>query len=206
MTGIILAGGRNSRMQGYNKAFLKYEEEFFIERQIKEMRKVCQNLIIVTNDPSSYDHFIKSDIICIPDVYKGHGPLSGFHAAFSNINTEYAWVVGCDYPMLSATAAEWMLSSLITSDYDAVIPVIGGMHQMLHGVYRPRRLLPLITERLYTCQYRLSGLLDQISWLGVDEFRWRETGIDLQFSVDVDTKEQYTALVKKRERRDSRES
>lgn len=201
LTGVILAGGRNSRMQGHNKAFLKYDDEFFFERQMKEMRKVCQQLIIVANDPSSYDHFIENDVICIPDIYTGHGPLSGFHAAFSNINTEYAWVVGCDYPNLSAPAAQWMLSRLISSHYDAVIPIIGGMHQMLHGVYRAQRMLPIISGRLETGQYRLSGLLDQISWLGMDEKEWREAGIGTEFSVDVDTREQYEALLSDHGRR-----
>lgn len=201
LTGIILAGGRNSRMQGQNKAFLMYKGEWFIERQMKEMRSICEHLIIVANDPYPYRQWIKNDTICVSDIYTGHGPLSGFHAAFSNVNTEYAWVVGCDYPMLSATAAKWMLSRLKTSDYDAVFPVVDGKHQMLHGVYRPERLLPLITERLDSRQYRLSGLLDNISWLGLDENDWRNVGIDLQFSVDVDTKEQYTALINEMERR-----
>lgn len=201
LTGIILAGGRNSRMQGHNKAFLRIEGEWFIERQMKVMRTICEQLIVVTNDPNAYSHLIKNDTTCVSDIYTGHGPLSGFHAAFSNVNTEYAWVVGCDYPLLSATAAKWMLSQLITSDDDAVIPVIGGRHQMLHGVYRPARLLPLITQKLDSQQYRLSGLLDEISWLGLDEKDWKSANIDPQFSVDVDTKEQYTALINETERR-----
>ncbi|WP_054958532.1 molybdenum cofactor guanylyltransferase [Paenibacillus dakarensis] len=198
MTGVILAGGRNSRMSGQNKAFLKMDGELFVERQIREMRKVCKQLIIIANDPFAYDFLINEDIICVPDIYTGHGPLSGFHAAFSNVDMEYAWVVGCDYPMLSAPAAQYMLSRLAAGQYDAVIPIVGGMHQMLHGVYRPKRLLPLITDRLETRQYRLSGLLDGISWRGLEEQEWHEQGIDTQFAEDVDTTEQYAALLNQR--------
>ena len=195
LTGIILAGGRNSRMNGRNKALLLYEGERFIERQIKAMRSVCTRLIIVTNDASSYTKWVKDDMIYIPDVYAGHGPLGGFHAGFLHVESEFAWVVGCDYPKLSASAALWMLSRLRASDYDAVLPVVDGKHQMLHGVYRPHRMLPSIIQRLESCQYRLSGLLDSMHWLGLGESDWLERGIDYHFTEDVDTEEQYTALL-----------
>ncbi|WP_314589335.1 molybdenum cofactor guanylyltransferase [Paenibacillus terrigena] len=199
LTGIILAGGRNSRMNGRNKALLIYEGEHFIERQINVMRSICTRLIIVTNDASYYKKWAKDDLIYIPDIYEGHGPLSGFHAAFVQLETEYAWVVGCDYPKLSASAALWMLSQLKTSDYDAVLPVVDGKHQMLHGVYRPHRMLPSIIQRLESHQYRLSGLLDSIHWLGLGESDWIEAGIAYHFIEDVDTPEQYIALLQERE-------
>jgi len=195
LTGIILGGGRNSRMNGRNKALLLYEGERFIERQIKVMRSICSRLIVVTNDASSYTKWAKDDMICIQDVYAGHGPLSGFHAGFLHVESEYAWVVGCDIPKLSATAASFMLSRLASSDYDAVLPVVDGKHQMLHGVYRPHRMLPSIIQRLESCQYRLSGLLDSMHWLGLGESDWNEAGIDYHFTEDVDTPEQYAALL-----------
>lgn len=194
LTGIILAGGRNSRMNGRNKALLIYEGERFIERQIKVMRSICTRLIIVTNDPSSYSLWAKGDIVSVPDLYVGHGPLSGLHAGFSHVESEFAWVVGCDYPKLSASAALWMLSQLKASDYDAVLPVVDGKHQMLHGVYRPHRMLPSIIQRLQSRQYRLSGLLDSIHWLGLGESDWIGKGIDYHFTEDVDTPEQYAEL------------
>lgn len=202
LTGIILAGGQNSRMHGMNKALLTYEGERFIERQTREMRTICEDVIVVTNDASVYTSWTKPDMIYIPDIYKGHGPLSGFHAAFSMVKTEFAWVVGCDIPKLSSAAAEKMLSLLAASDYGAVLPVVDGKHQMLHGVYRPQRMLPSIIERLESGQYRLSGLLDSIDWLGLRESDWLEAGFDIQFTEDVDTPMQYLDLLQEERRAD----
>ncbi|SET05754.1 molybdenum cofactor guanylyltransferase [Paenibacillus sp. NFR01] len=198
LTGVVLAGGRNSRMKGQNKAMLTYRGEPFIVRQVKEMRTVCSRIIVVTPEVSAYEKCLPSDILFVSDVYAGHGPLSGFHAAFTKVETEYAWVVGCDYPDISGQAASWMLSWFKDGDYDAVLPVIDGIHQMLHGIYRPQRLLPEITARLEMQQYRLSGLLDRIHWLGVCRDQLAAAQIETSFTVDIDTPEQYQDLLEGR--------
>lgn len=195
LTGIILAGGQNSRMKGRNKALLTYHGEHFIVRQVKEMRTLCSKIIIVTKDASLYEDCLPSGLIFLPDIYEGHGPLSGFHAAFVRVETDYAWVVGCDSPNISAPAASWMLTRFKEGDYDAVLPIINGKHQMLHGVYRPHLILPSIIDRLETRQYRLSGLLDSMHWLGVDKGDLAGAGIYEDFTADVDTPEQYKDLL-----------
>jgi molybdopterin-guanine dinucleotide biosynthesis protein A len=195
LTGVILAGGQNSRMKGQNKALLTYNGEHFIVRQVKEMRTICSKIIVVTNDASPYEDCLPSGLSYIPDIYLGHGPLSGFHAAFAMVETDYAWVVGCDSPNISAPAASWMLTRFKKGDYDAVLPIINGKHQMLHGVYRPHLILPIIIERLEMLQYRLSGLLDSMHWLGVDKDDLLGAGIHEDFTADVDTPEQYKELL-----------
>ena len=184
-------------MKGQNKALLTYRGERFMDRQLKEMRTICSKISVVTNDASPYqDGLLQPDIRYIPDLYVGHGPLGGFHAAFAMVETEYAWVVGCDSPNISAPAASWMLARLREGDYDAVLPVINGQHQMLHGVYRPHRALPSIIERLEAQQYRLSGLLDRVRWFGVDKDAFAGTGIHEDFTADIDTPEQYEDLLR----------
>lgn len=202
LTGVILAGGRNSRMHGVNKALLTYEGERFIERQIHEMSLLCSEMIVVTNDASVYTDWVKPDMIYTPDIFQGSGPLGGFHAAFSTLTSDYAWVVGCDIPKLSAKAASRMLTLLTNSDYDAVLPVVDGKHQMLHGIYRPKRLLPLITDQLEAKRYRLSELLESIHWLGLEELDWMKAGLGVDFIEDVDTPLQYLGLLQAEKRTD----
>ncbi|UNK16246.1 molybdenum cofactor guanylyltransferase [Paenibacillus sp. N3/727] len=196
LTGVILAGGRNSRMKGANKALLQYEGERFIERQVRVMSTICASIIVVTPDPTIYNGLLTNPILYVPDVYPGCGPLSGMHAAFRIVKTKYAWVVGCDYPAISAMAAQWMLRCAQEGDYDVVLPVAEGNHQMLHAVYRPLVLLPIITERLETGRHRLSGLLESCRWHGVVETDWRQANIPLDFIKDVDTPAQYKSLLR----------
>ena len=51
---IILAGGKNSRMGGENKAFLEIEGKPIIRRLIDTLRPLVNEIIIVTNDPEKY--------------------------------------------------------------------------------------------------------------------------------------------------------
>ena len=51
LTGVILAGGQNKRMDGQNKALLSFSNERLIERQIRIMQESCEEIIVVTNDP-----------------------------------------------------------------------------------------------------------------------------------------------------------
>ncbi|MNP68547.1 hypothetical protein D3C76_1645210 [compost metagenome] len=67
---------------------------------------------------------------------------------------------------------------------------------MLHGVYRPQALLNPINYLLESHQYRLSGLLESTQWLGLEESHWLANGIPLNFTVDVDTPEQYLSVLR----------
>ncbi|WCF06006.1 molybdenum cofactor guanylyltransferase [Paenibacillus thiaminolyticus] len=194
VSGVILAGGRNSRMNGMNKALLRIQGDTFIEQQVCRMRELCRSILVVTPDPALYTGIL-ANVQYVSDIYPGRGPLSGLHAAFRIVPTEYAWVVGCDYPAISAQAAEWMRHRAQEGDYDAVLPIAEGSHQMLHALYRPRRLLPIITERIRAGRHRLSGLLESCRWLGITEEEWIRARIPLDFIRDVDTPGQYEALL-----------
>jgi molybdopterin-guanine dinucleotide biosynthesis protein A len=53
MTGIILAGGKNSRM-GMEKAFLKIGGIRLIDRILGVYKEIFTEIIIVTNEPLAY--------------------------------------------------------------------------------------------------------------------------------------------------------
>ncbi|MGH2470440.1 MAG: molybdenum cofactor guanylyltransferase, partial [Chloroflexota bacterium] len=54
VTGVVLAGGRSSRM-GTNKALLRFEDgHTVIERIVAALRPLCADLLLVTNTPRDY--------------------------------------------------------------------------------------------------------------------------------------------------------
>ena len=64
ITGIILAGGKNSRM-GSEKGLLEVGGKKIIERIIEELKQVVDEIIILSNG-NSYNHFsykVYNDII-----------------------------------------------------------------------------------------------------------------------------------------------
>jgi len=76
ITGIILSGGKNSRM-GVNKAFLELDGQRLIDKILDIYKNIFSEIIIVANDPLSYTEF--SDTIIVTDIYKGKGPLGGIY-------------------------------------------------------------------------------------------------------------------------------
>ena len=57
MTGIILSGGKSTRLGGLNKAFIQVRGERLIERTIRIYRKLFKDIFIVTNSPLDYLEF-----------------------------------------------------------------------------------------------------------------------------------------------------
>lgn len=98
LTGVILAGGKSRRMGGAHKALLPFHNEMLIHRQIRHLKQLCAEIILVTNEPQAFTSLIDNSIRIITDIYPDTGPLGGMHATFSLSQAKYhdIWLVGCD--------------------------------------------------------------------------------------------------------------
>lgn len=116
ITGLILAGGASSRM-GRPKALLPFGPERLIERQVRLLRPLCQELLIVTNDP---DSFAFLGLPLVGDRAPGQGPLAGLEAGLAAASQPMALGVACDMPFLT--------EEVVTALYDLVVgrPVGAG--------------------------------------------------------------------------------
>ena len=72
VTGIILSGGKSSRM-GVNKSLLKIGELTIIERVRDLMKSLFNEVILITNDPADYKFL---NIPIYEDVFTRKGPLA----------------------------------------------------------------------------------------------------------------------------------
>lgn len=85
VTGIIVAGGRSSRM-GQDKAMLQLGGVAVLERISAVLGQVAQRVIVVARDTQQYRRF---GLEMTTDLYPSLGPLSGIHAGLSASNTEW---------------------------------------------------------------------------------------------------------------------
>ncbi|WP_256757407.1 molybdenum cofactor guanylyltransferase [Cohnella sp. WQ 127256] len=190
LSGVIIAGGKNRRMGGSHKALLLFQNERLIHRQIRQLKQICDEIILVTNEPKTFLPLIDSDVRIITDYYCDKGPLAGIHAGLSLAQYPDVWLVGCDMPFLSARAAQFMLDLKRQSDNDAVIPYIDGRLHPLHGIY-DKRSVNLIPSLLNKGQYRVGGFLDIIPHLSVEKSTFLDNQIDTNFVINVNTPEEY---------------
>jgi molybdenum cofactor guanylyltransferase len=155
-TGIILAGGRSSRM-GTNKALLKLSEKTVIEKISEELREVVSDILIVTNTFEDYQFL---GLPMIEDQWKGMGPLAGIHAGLNSSNTEKNLITACDMPFISSELGNILLHLL--DKYDVVVPKISGQIHPLFAAYR-KDVHTEIEKSLQKQELRMSAFLKRMN-------------------------------------------
>lgn len=192
LTGVILAGGANRRMKGELKALLPFGGQPLIVRQINEMRNLCDEMIVVTNDPKPYLNVLDRSVRIITDFFDGHGPLGGMHAALSLAKHSSVWVVGCDMPFISCKAAE-LLWNRKQDGFEAAIPLVAGGLFPLHGVY-DRACKSKIAPLLERGETKVSALLNHVFWCELADGYLQENGVELNFISSIKTMDDYESL------------
>ena len=129
ITGIILCGGKSSRMQT-NKALLKFSDKTVIEIVLTEMKKVFDEVFISANDCDDFEFL---NIPIVKDIQIHRGPLSGIFSALKESNTEKNFITTCDLPLITHQLIDY-ISNLI-SEKEIIIPTIYGEVQRLFGIY-----------------------------------------------------------------------
>jgi len=138
VTGVILAGGKNSRMGGRDKAFLRVEGETIFARTLGVLRGCFPEVLVVSNSPEKYGGF---PVEVTRDELEGFGPLGGLHAALGRIRTPYAFVTACDMPFLSVEPIRFLVDRI--ADQDAIVPCWDGDIEPLHALYARRLREPI---------------------------------------------------------------
>ena len=128
VTGIILAGGKSSRMNYQDKAWILYKGEPLIRHAIDRLSLQVSQILISRN--STDQRYDKLPYTCIPDLNAAFdGPLAGMLACSSHIANPLALVIPCDTPNVPKNLKSLLLPHL--GKADAAIPSFGGVCQPL---------------------------------------------------------------------------
>lgn len=194
MTGAILAGGSRGGMSGVERALLAVGGERLIERQIKEMRKLCAEIIVVANEPKPLFGVLDGNVRIITDYFAAGGPLSGMHAALRLARHSPVWVVGGDMPFVSAEAARELIAAGKTQG-DAVIPIVRGRPVPLHGIY-DKACAETAGKLLARGAFGWATYLGEITWQGVS-FEDTSSAAGLDFSCSIGRREEYEQAMRR---------
>jgi molybdopterin-guanine dinucleotide biosynthesis protein A len=163
MTGIILAGGKNSRM-GTNKAFLEIDGIRLIDKAINIYREIFSEIIIVTNDPLSYIEFTDAEIVT--DIYKGKGPLGGIYTGLFYSKNDYTFISACDMPYLNKDFISYLTTH--TGKYDIIVPELSDGFQPLYAIYS-QNCLSHIKKLLIADKLKITGFYKEVRQLSIPE-------------------------------------
>ncbi len=117
-TGVILAGGENTRMPVL-KAFIKVGNRSIIERSLDTYRQLFIDTTIVTNQPEHYSQF---GITMLGDIHDIRGPMTGIFTSLMNSSEPWVFV--------------------------SVVPLYKGSPEPLHAFYSTRLTTSMETALL----------------------------------------------------------
>ena len=143
VTGIILSGGKNSRMGGRNKAFIEFEGERLIDRSVRLFQSLFDEVILITNSPQEY---LDLGVALVTDIYQNKGALGGIHAGLFHATNEKVFFAACDMPFLNEALIKHMID--LSAEFDILVPQSPDGLQPLHAIYS-RKCLPVI-EKLFS--------------------------------------------------------
>ncbi len=175
-TGIILAGGKSSRM-GFEKGLAVVHGKKMIEWVIAALQKVCDHIIIISNS----DVYHSLELPVFPDIHQGIGPLGGIYTGLSNSTTQKNLVVACDMPFINSTVLEYIL--LYSSDYQIVVPSVQEKWQPLCAFYNKdicQELEKLIIQKTWKMH-------DVIRHFSFKEWKVEEAGIASNTFANINT-------------------
>jgi molybdopterin-guanine dinucleotide biosynthesis protein A len=117
ITGLILAGGRGSRMGGVDKGLQNFNGIPLALHTLMRLGPQVESVMVNANrNLSAYESFGAS---VWPDASADFaGPLSGFLVGLERAETPYVLTVPCDTPRLPLDLAERLAAALIREDAD----------------------------------------------------------------------------------------
>ena len=155
MVGVILVGGKSRRF-GRNKALEEFQGERLVDRQVRILRPLFPELLVIANEPDEYFHL---DVTVVRDVIPGQGPLGGIYTALLFAQGESVFVTACDMPFVQPTVIRHMVQ--LAGNYDVVIPQKEEGLEPLHAIYTPR-CLPHIKKALNRGELQVIGFFKAV--------------------------------------------
>lgn len=188
VAGVILAGGRASRMGGRDKAFAAVDGEPIAVRTIRLFQTLFPQVIVSTNRPS---RFADLGVETVADVHPGNGPLAGIHAAMLASRHPHVFVVACDMPGLDAGTIGFLLARIGSAD--AIVPRWEDDIEPLHAVYAVRSV-PLVEECLLAGRFAVRDFLPRVAVDYVAEAELRAVAGAARSMMNVNTPEELAAV------------
>jgi len=167
VTGLILAGGKATRLGGVDKRQLVVDGRTIFERQIEVLGPCVAEILVSSPRPvAGY----RTVVDPVADV----GPLAGIAAGLAAATTPWLFVLAGDMPGVRRALIELVLAHG-GPESDAVGIRIGTRAEPLCSVLRVAVWRPLVIARIAAQRLRASSLLTEehvrVRWIEEDEVR-----------------------------------
>ncbi|HKQ31461.1 MAG TPA: molybdenum cofactor guanylyltransferase MobA [Burkholderiales bacterium] len=146
ITGVVLAGGRGSRMGGQDKGLIALNGRPMVQHVIDRLSPQVGEILVSAN--RNQEQYVALGYRIVPDVISDYqGPLAGIVSALQIAPTSFVVTVPCDSPLISSDLVMRLASALNNENADIAIAHDG---ERMHPVFLmlTRSLLPSLLDFL----------------------------------------------------------
>lgn len=158
ITGIILSGGKSSRM-GKDKGTCNFNGKPLVEYAIEALKPFCDEILLSTNKPDAYQ---KYGLPLIADEFKEIGPMGGIYSCLMKSTNKYNFVLSCDTPFISSQLIKHIIEN-VEDEFDVVAPIHQTSFLEPLCAYYNISVLPHITTQIENNNFKLMSLLSSIN-------------------------------------------
>ena len=142
ITGVILAGGRGSRLGGVDKGLVPLRGRPLIEHVISILRPQVGRLVISAN--RNRETYAAYGVPIIADsIGDHHGPLAGIQSALRAADTPFVLSAPCDTPAPPSDLAERLIAALVREQAQLAVATCGARIQPVFALVHRALTRPL---------------------------------------------------------------
>ncbi|MGH8891795.1 MAG: molybdenum cofactor guanylyltransferase [Actinomycetes bacterium] len=160
--GVVLAGGRSSRM-GAPKAALEWHGSTLLRRTCGVVARAVDGPVVVVRAPDQELPSLPGAVVVRDDPEEGLGPLQGIAVGLAAVTdrADVAFVCSTDMPFLHVQFVRRVLQAM-DGTVDVVLPIAHGYPQPLAAAYRTS-LAPRVAAMVAARRLRPAFLFDEVA-------------------------------------------
>ena len=169
ITGIILAGGRSSRL-GKDKGLCTLKGKSLVSYAVGILKPLCGDLMISANRFA--EKYAAFGFPVIPDQVEDIGPMGGIYSCLKKSKTRHNLLLSCDTPFVSTDVFRLLLKE--AEDFQVVCPANEAFLPEPLSAYYNTNILGDLEDAIRQNEYKMMRFFKRI--------RFRLVKIDRNFS------------------------
>ncbi len=191
VSGVVLAGGRSSRM-GRDKAALVFDGSTLLQRTAEALAAVADEIVVVRASGQELPPLrLDIPIVKAEDPVQGEGPLVGIAAGLRAASTPVAIVVAVDMPFLQPSLLR-MLAERIQKGARWALPIAEGRPQPLCSAFATSALA-VLEAHIVAGDRAPMAAADDLDAARIEEATWRAADPEGRSFLNVNTPEEFEA-------------
>jgi molybdopterin-guanine dinucleotide biosynthesis protein A len=195
-SGVIVAGGRSTRMGDTEKAVVDIAGTPLVRRVADRLMEATDRLVVNCRKDQRdeiADALSGMEPAFAIDPEPDLGPVAGIATGLKAVETEYAAVVAVDMPFLDPDILSYLFER--GAEYEAAVPRPSEWFEPLHAVYKSEPMIEACERALEDPHPRIIEPLSSLEWTVVereelvdhgslDSFEGVDTPEDVQWATE----------------------